>query len=157
MYLKPPVLKVSVISLFTTYLVDTQTETFFHLILPHYGTIGFLYLSTRAPVTWSSVISHTCTLCGPFSFFVCVCHPFQYRVLMTGCWKALCFLLGPRPRDGEGEARVHFFSRFRPYRCTNIDLSWENSMTQPLLADVPGTLIKTTRPIPLRNTSSLPL
>ncbi|KAJ7340221.1 hypothetical protein OS493_002953 [Desmophyllum pertusum] len=73
----------------------------------------------------------------------------KYRVLMSGCWQALFFCVGPR-RDGQGDsfpagrhihARPyneqgqgdgrHFFSRSRQYR--SIHHTWETNLTQPLL------------------------
>lgn len=56
----------------------------------------------------------------------------KYRVLMNGCWQALCFFLGPSLRAGQGEDR-HFFTRTRQYRSTSNHHSWESNLTQPLL------------------------
>ena len=61
----------------------------------------------------------------------------QYRVLMNGCWQALCFFLGPSLRAGQGEDR-HFFSRTRQYRSTSNHHSWESNLTQPLLEGLQG-------------------
>lgn len=61
----------------------------------------------------------------------------QYRVLMSGCWRALFFFLGPSPRAGQGDGR-HFFSGSQQYRSTLIHHTWENSLTQPLLEGMEG-------------------
>ena len=62
----------------------------------------------------------------------------QHRVLMSGCWQALCFCLGPSPPvPGQGEGR-HFFSRSRQYRSTLIHHTWETNLTQPLLEGMEG-------------------
>lgn len=59
----------------------------------------------------------------------------KYRVLMSGCWQALCFFLGPSFKAGRGED-WHFFSRSRQYRSTSNHLLWESNLTQPLLEDM---------------------
>lgn len=53
---------------------------------------------------------------------------------MSGCWRALCFLLGPRgPDNGER------FSRSRRYRVdANADPIWESNLTEPLLDESAG-------------------
>ncbi|RMX38306.1 hypothetical protein pdam_00010928 [Pocillopora damicornis] len=63
---------------------------------------------------------------------ICKCSLPKYRVLMNGCWQALCFFLGPSLRAGQGEDR-HFFTRTRQYRSTSNHHSWESNLTQPLL------------------------
>ena len=68
-------------------------------------------------------------------FFFCP----QYRVLMSGCWRALFFFLGPSPRAGQGDRRS-FFSGSRQYRSTLIHHTWENNLTQPLLEGMEGIL-----------------
>ncbi|XP_067045349.1 diacylglycerol lipase-beta-like isoform X1 [Acropora muricata] len=59
----------------------------------------------------------------------------KYRVLMKGCWKALCFCLGPTPRRHSGQGDLwSFFSGSRQYRAAFNGISWENNLTQPLLS-----------------------
>lgn len=65
----------------------------------------------------------------------------QYRVLMSGCWRALFFFLGPSPRAGEGDSR-HSFSGSQQYRSTLIHHTWENSLTQPLLEGMEGITVQ---------------
>ena len=50
----------------------------------------------------------------------------QYRVLMSGCWRALYFLLGPRT-SAYGDRR----SGSKAYRLLNP--VWESNLTEPLL------------------------
>lgn len=61
----------------------------------------------------------------------------KYRVLMSGCWQALCFCLGPRPHNSQGDSRS-FFSGSRQYRSALNRHSWENNLTQPLLRYTEG-------------------
>lgn len=56
----------------------------------------------------------------------------KYRVLMSGCWRALFFFLGPSPRAGQGDG-WHFLSGSQQYRSSRIHHTWENSLTRPLL------------------------
>ena len=54
----------------------------------------------------------------------------QYRILMTGCWRALCFCLGQG--DTPGQAR---HSVYRGYCVSDgFDSVLESNLTRPLLS-----------------------